>query len=160
MLVRVLGADDRDWKEGALRRAWGSTAVARKGELVDVVALPGFIAIADEQRVGLVTYAVRDNELEIVTIQAEPEGRGVGRALMDAVLGHARDEGIRRIWLITTNDNVRALSFYQRWGMNLAALIRDGVSTSRSVKPSIPTIASNGIPIRHELELELRLHLD
>ena len=160
MLVRLLGADDRDWKEGALRRAWGSTTVARKGELVDVVDLPGFVAIADEQRVGLVTYAVCDNEIEIVTIQAEPEGRGVGRALMDAVLGHPRDEGIRRIWLITTNDNVRALSFYQRWGMDLATLIRDGVSTSRSVKPSIPAIARNGIPIRHELELELRLHLD
>ena len=67
----------------------------------------------------MVTYAVCDNEIEIVTIQAEPEGRGVGRALMDAVLGHPRDEGIRRIWLITTNDNVRALSFYQRWGMGL-----------------------------------------
>ena len=160
MLVRLLGADDRDWKDGVLRLAWGSTTIARKGELVDVVALPGFVAIADGQRVGLVTYAVRDNELEIVTIQAEPEGRGVGRALMDTVLGHARDEGIRRIWLITTNDNVRALSFYQQWGMDLAALIRDGVSTSRSVKPSIPMIASNGIPIRHELELELHLHPD
>ena len=68
MLVRVLDAADRDWKEGALRLAWGSTTVARKGELVDVVALPGFVAIADEQRVGFVTYAVRDNELEIVTI--------------------------------------------------------------------------------------------
>ena len=160
MLVRLLGADDRDWKEGALRLAWGSTTIARKGELVDVVELPGFVAIADEQRVGLVIYAVRNHELEIVTIQAEPEGRGVGRALMDAVLGHARDEGIHRIWLITTNDNVRALSFYQQWGMDLVALIRDGVSTSRNVKPSIPTIARNGIPIRHELELELHLHPD
>jgi hypothetical protein len=71
--------DHRDWKEGALRLAWGSTTVARKGELVDVVALPGFVAIADEQRVGLVTYAVRDNELEVVT--SKPNQRAAALAV-------------------------------------------------------------------------------
>ena len=138
----------------------GITTVAPKVSLSTSLRFPASSWSLDERRVGLVTYAVRDNELEIVTIQAEPEGRGVGRALMDTVLGHARDEGIRRIWLITTNDNVRALSFYQQWGMDLAALVRDGVSTSRSVKSSIPTIGGNGVPIRHELELDLYLHPD
>ena len=79
---------------------------------------------------------------------------------MDAVLAHARGEGVGRIWLVTTNDNLRALGFYQRWGLDLVALIRNGASTSRRVKASMPTTGRNRIPIRHELELEFRLPPD
>jgi hypothetical protein len=64
------------------------------------------------------------------------------------------------MWLVTTSDNVRALSFYQQWGMDLVALIRDGVAASRRVKPSIPSTGHRGIPLRHELELELLLDPD
>jgi ribosomal protein S18 acetylase RimI-like enzyme len=160
VLVRPLVAGDRSWSDGALSRVWGSTVVARKGELVDAADLPGFVAIVNGQPVGLVTYAIRGNELEVVTIYSEQEGRGVGRALMDAVHHHAQELGIRRIWLVTTNDNIRALRFYQQWGMDLIALLRDGASTSRTVKPAIPTIGAHRIPVRHELELELQLHPD
>lgn len=131
--------------------------VARKGELVDAADLPGFVALLGDAPAGLVTLARRGDELEIVTIHVEQEGRGVGRALMDAVRDHARRTGVRRIWLITTNDNVRALRFYQRWGMDLVDLAREGVAASRAVKPAIPARGRDGIPIRHELELELRL---
>jgi len=34
---------------------------------------------------------------------------------MDAVLTYARTSGARRLWLVTTNDNVRAIGFYRRW---------------------------------------------
>lgn len=155
MQVRPLGADDGIWKHDVLVQAWGSTTVARKGQLIDAAAIPGFVAELDGQRAGLVTYARRGDELEVVTIHVTAEGRGVGRALMDGVLARARDEGVRRIWLSTTNDNLRAIAFYLRWGMNPVALIRDGVIASRVVKPSIPMVGRGGIPIRHELEFEL-----
>ena len=144
MRIRALGAEDESWKYDALVRGWGSTTVARKGVLIDAAALPGFVAEVDGQRAGLVTYARRDDELEVVTIHVAEEGRGVGRALMDAVVCHARDDGLRRIWLTTTNDNLRAVAFDQRWGMDMVALIRDGVAASRFVKPSIPTVGREG----------------
>ena len=65
--------------------------------------------------------------------------------------------GAGRIWLITTNDNLRALRFYQRWGMDLRRLVRNGVDVSRLIKPAIPAEGHDGIPLRHELELELVL---
>jgi ribosomal protein S18 acetylase RimI-like enzyme len=154
---RPLMAGDQSWRHDALVRTWGSTTVARKGALVDASELPGLVAEVDGERVGLLTFARRDDELEVVTLHVEQEGRGVGWALMDAVLSHARHDRVRRIWLTTTNDNVRAIAFYQRWGMDLVTLIRDGVAASRLVKPSIPMIGANGIPIRHELEFELLL---
>jgi hypothetical protein len=56
-----------------------------------------------------------------------------------------------------TNNNLRALRVYQRWGMDIAALHRDAVAEARCLKPSIPERDEDGIPIAHELELELRL---
>jgi ribosomal protein S18 acetylase RimI-like enzyme len=157
VIVRQLTPGDQRWKEDELVRGWGSTAVARKGELVDASELPGFVAELDGEPAGLLTFARRNDDVEVVTLHVRQEGRGVGRALMDAMLTNARDERVRRIWLTTTNDNVRAIAFYQRWGMNLVALIRDGVAGSRLVKPSIPMIGGNGIPVAHELEFELLL---
>ena len=108
MLVRVLGADDRELEGDcapfrvAPSRVWSTTVASR--ELVDVVEVLGIIAIADEQRVGLVTSAARVNELEAVTFQVDPDDQGVGRARMDTVVGNDRGEAIRRIWLVTAND--------------------------------------------------------
>ena len=63
----------------------------------------------------------------------------------------------RRVWLTTTNNNVRAFAFYQRFGMDLAAFYRNGVEVSRRVKPSIPPRDAFGVAIAHELEFELIL---
>jgi RimJ/RimL family protein N-acetyltransferase len=82
----------------------------------------------------------------------------VGTALVDAVAEAARAAGAVRLWLVTTNDNLRALRFYQRYGFDLVAVHRDAIARSRALKPSIPRIGLGGIPIRHELELELDLH--
>lgn len=154
--VRSLNDADQGWKVSTLESGWGSTKVARMGELVDAAMLPGFVAENDGQRVGLATYAERFDGVEVVTIQTLLEGRGVGRALMDRLRLLTVESGAVRLWLTTTNDNVRAFSFYQRWGMDFVHLIHDGVADSRRVKPSIPTVGASGIPLRHELQFELR----
>lgn len=155
--VRPLAPEDRSWTARALERVWGSTTVARKGQLVDARALDGFVALTGDEPVGLVTYAMRGDEFEIVTIHAEREGLGIGRALLKAARRRAQELGAKRMWLITTNNNIRAFGFYQRWGMDLVALHVDGVTRSRELKPAIPAVDPAGIPIRHELEFELTL---
>ena len=156
-MVRRLDPDDVAWKVDTLERAWGSTLVARLGELVDAAPLPGFVACDADDRAGLLTYEVRADGIEVVTLEALVEGRGIGTALMDAMLAEATARQASRLWLVTTNDNVRALGFYQRWGMDLVRVIRDGVTRSRLLKPSISTVGNDGIPRRHELELEVDL---
>ncbi len=92
--VRALLEDDATWKEASLRQAWGGTTVARKGELVDVAPLEGFVALDGTERIGLLTYALRGREFEVVTIHVTREGAGAGRALMEAA--RARAAGRRR----------------------------------------------------------------
>jgi GNAT superfamily N-acetyltransferase len=156
--IRPVTADDRPWVVELETESWGAPVVARRGELVDPTLLPGFIAWLDRRRAGLVSYDVRGDQCEVVTIRSLSEGRGIGRALLDAVRTAALEAGCRRMWLITTNNNLRALDLYQRWGMDLVALHRHAVTDARSrLKPSIPERDASGVPIAHELELELRL---
>jgi len=63
-----------------------------------------------------------------------------------------------RLWLVTTNDNLHALRFYQRRGMCLVRVWPDATTRAREkLKPQIPLTGEHGIPIRDELELELQL---
>ena len=132
--------------------------VASVSGLHDATLLDGLVAERGGARVGLLTYRIEGEECEVVTIDSLEPGRGIGTALLQGAAELARGQGCSRLWLITSNDNLPALRFYQRRGMSLAALHRDAVTTwRRTVKPQIPEVGLDGIPIRHALELELRL---
>ncbi|WP_433439030.1 GNAT family N-acetyltransferase [Nonomuraea sp. CA-141351] len=158
MSVRAVEPQDLADVTRVLTESWGgSTVVAMgRGELVDAAAQPGFVAELDGELAGIITYAQRGDSVEIITINAVIPGKGVGATLLDAVRAVATERGAARLWLITTNDNTHALRFYQRYGFDLIGLHRHGVDRARKLKPSIPAEA-DGIPIRHELELELPL---
>ena len=140
-----------------LTTAWGSVLVARKGELLDLTAFPGFVAALDGADVGLAVLAERGADYEVVSLSTTVEGKGVGRALLTRCVADARSRGCGRLWLTTTNNNVRAIDFYQRFGLDLCAFYRNGAEASRRVKPSIPLRDERGVPVAHELEFELAL---
>ena len=79
---------------------------------------------------------------------------GVGRALLDGARAEAARAGCSRLWLITTNDNVEAIRFYQRCGWDWVGFHRDALTESRRLKPGIPETGAHGIPLRHELVFE------
>ena len=134
-----------------------SVRVARRGLLEDTLAHPSLIAL-DPGLAGVLTYVVDGAECEILTLHAERPRGGVGTALIEAVKAPARAAGCTRLWLITTNDNVDALRFYQRRGFRLAALHAGAVDDSRArLKPEIPLVGDYGIPLRDELELHMRV---
>ena len=155
--VRPLATADLDWVRDILVRKWQSPRIVRRGSICNADRLPGFVAVREDRRVGLVTYVIQDEECEIVTLNSLEEGIGVGTSLVEAVRSEAITSKCRRLWLITTNDNLEALSFYQRRGFVLAALYRNALEQSRKLKPEIPRVGSHGIPIRDEIELEMNL---
>ena len=155
--VRQLGDAHRSWANRLLEERWGSTKVVSRGQVHDAVALPGFVALRGREPVGLLIYTIEGGECEIVTLNSTIEGLGVGSALIDAVRDAALAAGCSRLWLITTNDNTHALRFYQKRGFVLAALHRNAIEGSRQLKPQIPLVGIDGIPLRDELELEMML---
>ncbi len=136
---------------------WGSTRVVSKGRVFDPSELEGFAAVADEKVVGLVTFRVERDECEVVTLNSLSEGTGTGSSLLNAVRDTAIKARCRRLWLITTNDNLSALRFYQKWGLRITAIYPNALERSRMLKPEIPLLGKEGIPIRDEIELEMIL---
>jgi GNAT superfamily N-acetyltransferase len=158
--VRRTSDADRSWIVPLLTGRWGATVVVSRGQLHDAAELPGFAAVDGEEPVGLLTYTIDDDELEVVSLDALRESAGVGTALLDAVRGLALAEGCRRVWLITTNDNLEALRFYQRRGFRLVAVHAGAIDRSRELKPQIPTVGRDGIPVHDEIELAYELGSD
>jgi len=148
------------WREQArefLVRNWGSARIVSRGRVHAAHELAGFVLFNRGQIAGLATYEIRADQCEIVSLDSCQENRGIGTALVEQLIKIARASQCRRVWLVTTNDNVRAMGFYQRRGFNMAALHVDAVSEARSLKPEIPARGLDGIPIRHEIEFELVL---
>lgn len=152
--VRPVEEADRIVVARLVLELWGAHTAVAHGEVFFPASLPGFLVEKQGQVLGLLTYAVANHQLEIVTIDALRRGRGVGTALVDAAVRQARTLGCNRVRLTTTNDNLDAIRFYQRRGFKLAALRADAVREARKLKPEIPTVGDYGIPITDELDLE------
>jgi N-acetylglutamate synthase-like GNAT family acetyltransferase len=145
--IRELNKNDKPWVIELLTEHWGSARMVSRGRLYQADELPGFVAIHGCKPAGLATY----NMNSIV------EQIGIGSALIDAVKNIAVKKGCRRLWLITTNDNTKALCFWQKRGFKISAIHVNAIERSRKIKPEIPLTGNDGIPIRDEIELEMRL---
>jgi len=153
--VRPVVEADRAWLAAAIVAAWATDTVASRGRLTEPVStLPGFVAELDGERAGYAVFRADGDEVELSAIESLVEGRGVGRALLEAVQDEVVRRGLSRAWLITTNENLGAIGFYQRCGWDWVGFHRDEVG--RDLKPEIPEVGPNGIEIRHELEFEWR----
>jgi ribosomal protein S18 acetylase RimI-like enzyme len=54
----------------------------------------------------------------------DARGRGGGRALLDALEGHARGSGAHKLWLEVWTDNAPAIGFYAAVGFEVEGLKR------------------------------------
>jgi GNAT superfamily N-acetyltransferase len=153
--VRPVGPEDRDTVTRLVAESWHAPILVVHGVTYDASTLPALIAEREGAIAGLLTYHVAGDSLEIVSLNAFVRGGGVGSALVDAAAGVARDAGLARLWVVTTNDNLDALRFYQRRGLRITAVAPNAVDAARAIKPTIPSIGEYGIPLRDELTLEM-----
>jgi ribosomal protein S18 acetylase RimI-like enzyme len=156
-LVRDLDGADRTVVRAKIKESWGSEIVGAKGTIYHPEELPGFCALIDEEIVGILTYTISFDSCEIVTLNSWRGRIGIGSALIHKSIQAAKERGCWRIWLITTNDNLNALRFYQKRGFTISAIHLDVIAASHTIKPEIPMTGENGIPIRDEIELEMTL---
>lgn len=140
-----------------IKAHWFTTEMVVRGRIVDMTKAVGIAAMDGEKIAGLLTYETSGERCEILSLNSASPGRGVGTALLEMLKKTAREAGVRRIVLITTNDNIEAMYFYQRRGFDLVRIYRDALDVSRRLKPEIPLIGEHGIPLRHEIEFEMVL---
>lgn len=155
--IRPIEVSDREWILALLERHWGSPAIVTRGRIHQGDRLKGFVAAQGRTPVALATYRIAETECELVSLNSELPRHGIGAALLEAVRNAAVAAHCKRLWLVTTNDNVAALRFYQIRGFALVAVHRNALDESRTLKPEIPALGMDDIPLRDEIELEIVL---
>lgn len=140
-----------------ITKNWGSPVMISRGKAHSIDQLPGFVAAEKEEMRGLITYHIEKEDCEIVSLDSLQENFGIGTRLVEKVIQTARDKNCRRVWLITSNDNIHAIRFYQKRGFDMVAVHVNAIEKARAIKPKIPKIGNDDIPIRHEIEFEFNL---
>ncbi len=115
--------------------------------------LQSLVAQEGGTNLGAVNWMLNPPQAEIISLNALVEGRGIGTALMAKAEDFIQATGCTKITLITSNDNLTALAFYQKRGYRIDAIFPGAIDAARRKKPSIPLIADNGIPIHDEILL-------
>jgi GNAT superfamily N-acetyltransferase len=148
---------DRPHLEELLRLRWSDGTIFVRGRLVTPQDVEAFGAYRDDRLQGVGTWRVEQGILYLLTLNNVTDCRGVGVALLETVLAMGRRKGFPFMRAMLSNDNLPALRFYQKRGFRIVAVHSGVVDMMRALKPSIPEIGLDGIPMRDEIELEIVL---
>lgn len=155
MIVREATEDDLKWIRERVLIYWGSTKMVLRGEIVDAATCQALVA---GDGMGFLHHRVlRPGVGEIVTLEAVLPFQGIGTALVEAYAKRAAAAGLSEIAVVTTNDNLTALRFYQRRGFVIREVRVNALEAARRLKPEIPLVGNDGIPLRDEIELSRAL---
>lgn len=155
MDISIIEAKNREEVNNFIKNNWFSTDMVIRGQVYDLRTLDGFVVYERDVIIGLVTYKIEDDKCEIMSLDSLKEKQGIGTALIDKVIKLARDKKCKKVKLITTNDNINGIRFYQKRGFDMVKLYCNSVDISRKLKPSIPLFGEFDIPIKHEIEFEI-----
>ena len=150
-----ISTSDRTLVDEFIRQQWYTTTMIIRGKEIDMTQTEGFYVKEQEDIIGLITYFVSDDVLEVISLNSLRENQGIGTKLVDAVIREAKDRKLKKILVVTTNDNINAIKFYQKRGFDMACLYHNALDISRKRMPEIPLIGDHSIPLRHEIEFEL-----
>jgi ribosomal protein S18 acetylase RimI-like enzyme len=132
---------------------WGETEVDCFDRKYDVSECPAFLVCDGGKAVGQASYAVEEewNAVVLVMLNILPDHqrRGGGWMLLDAVCGEARRRGLKRLLVVTSNDDLPALALYQRYGFCIITILPGRIAADHGGE--FPGLA--GIPVRDEIRL-------
>jgi len=157
MDIRPVGAPDRPWVRRVVSETFASPRIVSRGVLHVADDLSGFVGEQAGEPVGLLLYHMSAGECEVVVLLSLQERKNIATALLAEAEQAARAGGCRRLWLVTTNDNLHAIAFYSKRSWRQVAIHRGAVAEARRLKPEIPEFGANGVPKRDEIEFELTI---
>lgn len=153
----LINKENRSQVTAFIAEHWLSTKMIIRGDIIDMTQVDGIVVYDNEKIVGLLTYSITDHTCEITSLNSLIEKQGIGTSLIQHIIAIARQKQCKRIIVVTTNDNIDAIRFYQKRGFDMARLYHNALDVSRKLKPEIPLIGENDIPLQHEIEFEYLL---
>ncbi|OFI46901.1 GNAT family N-acetyltransferase [Floricoccus penangensis] len=136
------------------KKHWGNSKMVISTGTYDCNDLDGYALLNDSNEIiALITYVLKESYCEIISLDSIIEGEGSGSKLINKVEKTASENRCSKIRLITTNDNLNALRFYQKRGYRLEKIYKNAVTNARKIKKEIPKFGYHGIPLVDEIEL-------
>lgn len=157
MTTESITDQNRSVINGFIMDHWYTTQMVLRGKIIDMTKVHGIACFENNVVIALITFIIYDDLLEITSLDSLREKQGTGTMLVEKAIQTAKAQGLKKVVVITTNDNINAIGFYQKRGFDMAKLYRNALDVSRNLKPEIPLIGENAIPLRHEIEFELIL---
>ena len=122
--------DHRTWEEGspAPRPAAPPSFFGERTSPEDVLVAVEGTAVLGYVKLGRPTELASNAHVwEVTGLAVDPasQGRGAGRALVEAVAGEAAARGGRRLRLRVLSSNSRALALYERCGFAVEGVLRE-----------------------------------
>jgi GNAT superfamily N-acetyltransferase len=152
--IRLKNRTDNERINMYFRNNWGTEFILAKGKKYYCDDMQGLVAEGDFSVLGICLYVINDDELDLLFIESFEENKGIGSTIIKEIESIAIEQQLKRIWLVTTNDNINAIQFYLKRGFIYKRIKRNSIEEYRKIKPEIPMIGYNGIPIMDELEFE------
>jgi GNAT superfamily N-acetyltransferase len=148
---------DRKALDEMLRLRWSDGTIFVQGKLLSPSDVEAIGAYYDNRLQGIATYRVERGLPYMISMNNVTDRRGVGIALLEAMIALAREQGAPVLRVLISNDNWPAFRFYQKRGFLITTVHTGVVNMIRMMKPSVPDCGVDGIPMRDEIELELVL---
>lgn len=155
--MKIQEFDKNDKVSDFFNDRWGCDFIVSGDDKLYGKDLPGFVIYEDNEIIALLTYHLDGGDCEIVTLDSLRPNSGIGSALIKAMVKKAQENKYSRLWLMTTNDNIDAMRFYQRRGFIFSGINVNAIQKSRDLGQDIPETGHYNIPIRDEIELEYPL---
>ena len=151
-ISKVKSDEERQTIQKFVKRFWGEDEQLTFDRKFIVTELPAYVAKADDNIIGFISFAEKDDAMIIVALGILPkyQNAGVGRGLTRKIEQESKKLKKRKLMVSTSNDDLPALAFYQSNGFQIY-----------EVKPNI-LIEKHGmilkgigdLPIRDELRLQ------
>lgn len=152
--IRQIEASDSKLIKDLMDTHWGGEPLIIRGKKYFPSFLDGLLVFRRKKVIGFLIYEILENTMEIVVFEVFEKFKGIGSKLLEELKQIAIKKHCEKILVMTTNDNLDALRFYQKKGFCISKIHIDSIKESRKIKPAISDIGDYGIALRDEIDLE------
>ena len=156
MQLERINEQNRKYANTLIEKHFFSLEIVCRDEVIDMTVQDGYLCKHGGDYVGVITWQERGDMLDVTALCTDITGQGVGTMLLTKAKEEAVLQDKKGVVLITTNDNIRALYFYQTRGFWIKGVDIGAVNRARKRKPAIPLFGEHDIPLRDEIELVWR----
>ena len=156
MELQRIDTQNRQYANALIQKYFFSLEMVCRDEVIDMTAQDGYLCKTDDGYIGVITWQDRGDMLDVTALCTDASGQGIGTALLTKAKEAAVLQNKKGVTLITTNDNIQALYFYQTRGFWIKGIDVGAVNRARRIKLVIPLFGEHDIPLRDEIELVWR----